>query len=85
MELPQLEKYKVTAPMKMVIRACLQLMKTMGHKDVHMSFGGNVSNICAYHVSIARYFTDNSTFFLPIRGNYHTWEHPPSTPLIESL
>ena len=43
MELPQLEKYKVTAPMKMVIRACLQLMKSMGHKDVHMSFGGNVS------------------------------------------
>ena len=43
MELPQHEKYKVTAPMKMVIRACMQLMKTMGHKDVHLSFGGDVS------------------------------------------
>lgn len=41
MELPQHEKYKVTAPMRLVIKACLQLMKTMGHKDVHMSFGGN--------------------------------------------
>lgn len=40
LELPQYEKYKVTAPMRMVIRACLQLMKTMGHKDVHLSFGG---------------------------------------------
>lgn len=41
MELPQEEKYKVTGPMKIVIKACLQLMKTMGHKDIHMSFGGN--------------------------------------------
>lgn len=41
MELPQEEKYKVTAPMKLVIKACLQLMKTMGHKDVHLSFGGS--------------------------------------------
>jgi len=41
MELPQLEKYKVTTPIKLVIRACLQLMKTMGHKDVHQSFGGS--------------------------------------------
>lgn len=41
MELPQNEKYKVTPPMKLVIKACLQLMKSMGHKDVHMSFGGN--------------------------------------------
>eukprot|EP01083_Nonionella_stella_P072536 195629_1 len=41
MELPQNEKYKVTAPIRLVIRACLQLMKTMGHKDVHMSFGGS--------------------------------------------
>jgi hypothetical protein len=43
MEIPQLEKYKVTGPMKMVIKACLQLMKTMGHKDIHLSFGGHVS------------------------------------------
>mmetsp|Transcript_27129 Transcript_27129/g.31022 ORF Transcript_27129/g.31022 Transcript_27129/m.31022 type:complete len:310 (+) Transcript_27129:91-1020(+) len=41
LELPQHEKYRVTPPMKMVIRAMLQLMKTMGHKDVHLSFGGN--------------------------------------------
>lgn len=41
MELPQHERYKVTAPMRIVIKACLQLMKTMGHKDVHQSFGGN--------------------------------------------
>lgn len=41
MELPQEEKYKVTGPMKIVIKACLQLMKTMGHKDVHLSFGGS--------------------------------------------
>ena len=41
MELPQIEKYRVNAPIRLVIRACLQLMKTMGHKDVHMSFGGN--------------------------------------------
>lgn len=41
MELPQNEKYKVTAAMKIVIRACLQLMKTMGHKDTHISFGGS--------------------------------------------
>lgn len=40
LELPQHEKYQVTAPMRMVIRACLQLMKTMGHKEVHLSFGG---------------------------------------------
>lgn len=41
LELPQHEKYKVTAPMRLVIKACQQLMKTMGHKDVHISFGGN--------------------------------------------
>ena len=41
MELPQHEKYKVTGFMKLVVNACLQLMKTMGHKDVHLSFGGN--------------------------------------------
>jgi len=41
MELPQKEKYKVTGPMKLVIKACLQLMKAMGHKDVHLSYGGN--------------------------------------------
>jgi hypothetical protein len=41
MELPQEEKYKMTGPMKFVVKACLQLMKTMGHKDVHVSFGGN--------------------------------------------
>jgi len=41
LELPQHEKYKVTGPMKLVIRASLQLMKTMGHKDVHVSFGGS--------------------------------------------
>lgn len=41
MEIPQTEKYKVTAPIKIVLRACLQLMKTMGHKDNHVSFGGN--------------------------------------------
>jgi len=40
MELPQTEKYKVTAAMRLVIKACLSLMKTMGHKDVHLSFGG---------------------------------------------
>ena len=41
MELPQEEKYKVTGPMKLVIKACLSLMKAMGHKDVHLSYGGS--------------------------------------------
>lgn len=41
MELPQHEKYKVNPAMKLVLRACLQLMKTMGHKDVHHSFGSH--------------------------------------------
>ena len=84
MELPQEEKYKVTAPMKMVIRACLQLMKTMGHKDVHMSFGGNVSNsyvTCKYF----KFMIGRSTCFLRDRESYRIWGHPPSTPLIESL
>lgn len=41
MELPQLTKYKVNGAIKLVLRACLQLMKSMGHKDVHQSFGGS--------------------------------------------
>lgn len=41
MELPQNEKYKANLVIRGVARACLQLMKTMGHKDTHLSYGGS--------------------------------------------
>jgi len=40
LELPQREKYKVTAPMRLVLKGSLSLMRAMGHKEVHVSFGG---------------------------------------------
>jgi len=42
LELPQHEKFKVTAAIKLVIKATMQVMKAMGHKDVHISYGGDV-------------------------------------------
>lgn len=40
LQIPQREEFKVTARTKIIIKASLQLMKTMGHKDIHISFGG---------------------------------------------
>jgi len=39
-ELPQHEKYKVTAPIKLVMKGSLALMRAMGHRETHVSFGG---------------------------------------------
>ncbi len=40
MELPQHERYGVTMPIRLVLKGSLQLIKAMGHGDVHHSFGG---------------------------------------------
>lgn len=40
LELPQRERYKATAAIRLVIRGSMAVMKTMGHKEIHLSFGG---------------------------------------------
>jgi len=40
LELPQHEKYKVTALMRLVVKGALSIGRTMGHKETHVSYGG---------------------------------------------
>jgi len=40
LELPQHEKYKVTAFIRLLAKATLSLARTMGHKEMHLSYGG---------------------------------------------
>lgn len=39
-ELPQHEKYKVTAFIRLVVKGALNLARTRGHKEMHLSYGG---------------------------------------------